>query len=145
MAFDYIKEHGIQPAETYKYVGRQEECKFDKTKVVTSISDYVLYHNSSENEQELQRLVAERGPVAVGLCAKFSVSVFYRSGIYQCSNDSKRLNHAVLVVGYDNENGQDYWLIKNSWGEGWGEKGYFKLARNIGTCGIGKYYTVPTL
>ena len=51
-------------------------------------------------------------------------------------------NHAVLVVGYGNEKGVDYWIIKNSWGTEWADKGFGKIRRGTGQCGIGRHCNV---
>ena len=67
----------------------------------------------------------------------------YSSGIYEsdlcCKAEEEgcMINHAVLVVGYGTDNGTDYWLVKNSWGDYWGDQGYFKIRRGVGECGFG--------
>jgi len=52
------------------------------------------------------------------------------------------LNHEVTVVGYGSQSGQDYWLVKNSWGSGFGENGYIKIKRGTGHCGIGMQHVI---
>lgn len=75
--------------------------------------------------------------------------MFYHSGVYSdsgCSSNPEKLDHAVLVVGYgtDASNGKDYWLIKNSWGTGWGEAGYVRMARNANNmCGVANAASYP--
>ena len=82
--------------------------------------------------------------MAIGTIKK---TFFYKSGIWsnpECQGEGSS-NHAVLVVGYGSDNGNDYWLIKNSWGTGWGENGYLRLARNRNMCGVAKYASYPVV
>ena len=69
---------------------------------------------------------------------------YYGGGILsRCSKNGRwDLNHAVTVVGYGTDGGEDYWLIKNSWGDWWGENGYIKLARGSNACSVGWWITV---
>jgi cathepsin H len=53
------------------------------------------------------------------------------------------VNHAVQAVGYGVEDGKDYWLVKNSWGERFGNEGYFKIEAGVNMCGIGVCNSFP--
>ena len=84
------------------------------------------------------------GVDASGLAFKF-----YKSGIIKrfCGDT---IDHAVLLVGYGTEKGTDYWLVKNSWNNDWGEKGYFRVLRDMtkkdtGMCGILQTPSYPIL
>ncbi|KAK6056718.1 hypothetical protein COOONC_05775 [Cooperia oncophora] len=73
----------------------------------------------------------------------------YRSGIFSPSQtDCEKHSlgsHALTFVGYGTENGQPYWLVKNSWGSRWGQGGYFKLARGQNACGAANTVVGPIM
>jgi C1A family cysteine protease len=87
-----------------------------------------------------------QGPVALHLNGGCRSFLFYRKGILNSKNcKPDKIGHAVLAVGYDKdkETGDEYFIIKNSWGEGWGEKGYARITADAdtfakGMCGIYK-------
>jgi cathepsin B len=61
----------------------------------------------------------------------------YKSGVYKRTAGSQPLGgHAVAIIGYGTEDGTDYWLVKNSWNEQWGDGGTFKILRGENECGI---------
>ena len=81
----------------------------------------------ANNEHALAKAVTAQ-PVSVAICASSNLQ-FYSEGIVdQCCT---QLDHGVLAVGYGEEAGVPYWIVKNSWGQAWGEEGYFRLQRNI--------------
>ena len=81
-------------------------------------------------------LVYKYGAVATGIYASDNSFGNYAKGVFDTCSSTK-MNHAVTVVGYGTESGKDYWLVKNSWGDNWGDGGYIKIARGKSECGIG--------
>jgi len=99
----------------------------------------------SKNETALQDAVY-KGPVTVAVDASHPSFEFYEGGVYYeaaCSQNA--LDHEMLVVGWGTDSGKDYWLVKNSWGEDWGLKGYIMMARNrSNNCGIATAALAPS-
>lgn len=73
------------------------------------------------------------------------------SGVLDHPGCGKIIDHAMLLIGYgtDKGTGLDYWLVKNSWGTDWGDKGYIKIKRDSsrgpGICGINLRASYPNL
>ena len=64
----------------------------------------------------------------------------HRDGVYDDpACDTTELNHAVVVVGWGNLNGIDFWIVRNSWGSDWGVSGYINIKRGVNKCGIELY------
>jgi len=112
-------------------------CRDKSASFAATIKDWKAL---STNETELAAQLATVGPVSVALDA--SALQFYHRGVFAPHFCSKTdLDHAVLMVGYGSEKtifGKEkpFWIVKNSWGVKWGEKGYFRILRGEGKCGI---------
>merc|ERR1711990_213558 len=77
-------------------------------------------------------------PVSVAIQADQRVFQTYKGGIFDSASCGTKLDHATNVVGWGTEDGQEYWIMRNSWGKTWGESGYMRLAieDGHGICGI---------
>ncbi|KAF6215880.1 hypothetical protein GE061_000215 [Apolygus lucorum] len=143
-ALDYLSQYGQEPLSDYPYDAQQGVCEFKQSDVMVKISSYYAIPRGDENA--LQDAIATVGPVAVAMDARLLGG--YTGGIFDppiCSQDI--LDHGVLVVGYGTtESGEDYYIIKNSWGDWWGEYGFFRMRRNANNlCGIATQATYPVM
>jgi len=145
-AFDYvIKNKGIDTEDSYPYTATgPNACKFNSANIGATISSYVDVNEGSESDL-LAKL--QKQPVSVAIDASHQSFQLYSSGVYYepaCS--ATRLDHGVLAVGYgtDDSTGADYWIVKNSWGTKWGDKGYINMSRNKNNnCGIATAASIP--
>ena len=76
--------------------------------------------------------------------------MFPSGGIYtdtSCNTpgDNSITNRAVVFVGWGTENETDYWIVRNSMGPSWGEKGYFRIQRGINLCNIERWAGYVTI
>jgi len=149
LAFYFIHRYGLTSWDNYPYHGHQERCqlKLVRQPIVTVQSWGVL---PQENEKNMEVVLRDIGPIAVGLHGADPSFLMYRGGIYQnvlCPDD--RPNHALLIVGMGEETDPStgvtvkYWICRNTWGSHWGENGYIRIQRNVknvkqGICGLAK-------
>jgi len=143
-AFRYIiRNHGIDTEASYPYTATgPNACRFDKNHIGATIASY---HDVPRGSESQLQLAVDHRCVSVAIDASHQSFQLYKSGVYnepRCS--STTLDHGVLAVGYGNEGGKDYWLVKNSWGTGWGMHGYIYMTRNHGNqCGIATAASYP--
>lgn len=148
-AFKYIIEHGQCSDSSYPYTsgvtktgGSCQKCS--AVAHISSCSDV------KPNDQiSLMAAVAQQ-PVAIAISADTRLFQSYSGGVITSPSCYTSLDHGVLIVGYGTENGQDYWLVKNSWSSSWGDKGYVKIAKSSstndpGVCGIAMDPSFPSV
>ena len=144
-AFKFVIANGQCSLASYPYTAKDGTCqKCSAVAKITSCSDV------KPNDQISLKAAVAQQPVAVAIEADTRYFQSYSSGILTSTSCGTTLDHGVLVVGYGEENGQKYWLVKNSWGTSWGDKGYVKIARSestndAGICGIAMDPSFPSV
>jgi len=146
-AFAYMiaKQSGEDATEAaYPYKGVDGTCAFSTMNVGPAI---VLNYTdiAQGDEDSLKDAVANVGPISIAVDANMFWQ-FYQGGVFEpmfCNPDS--LNHGVAIVGYGTDAGKNYWIVRNSWGASWGEKGYMRIVMGKNECGLASSAVYPNL
>jgi cathepsin C len=150
----FAKEQGIVEENDFSYTASDSTCKDtgSSKRWWAKGYEYVGGFYGSCNAEAMMEEIHKNGPIMAAFQAPSSL-FYYKSGIYhgpsprseeQLSSvhNSKTVhkwqatNHAVVIVGWGEENNKKYWIVKNTWGPTWGENGYFRIVRGSNDCAI---------
>ena len=144
--YEYVinEQDGLWNTEAdYPYMAIDQDCKFDKEKGVCPVKSW-FRPTTTENEDEFAEGLAASGVVAIAIDASCVSFQLYTGGVYDEPKCGTSRNHAVGAVGYGVDNGVKYWIVRNSWGPGWGEHGYIRMVRGKGSqCSIAGDTIIP--
>jgi len=134
--------NGIESESSYPYTARDGSCHANSNNFVATNSGHQFV---SQGESSLENALVQVGhPISVAVHVNMNFR-HYNGGVFsdpECQN--YQVNHAVLAVGYDKTSGTPHWIVKNSWGGGWGSRGYILMKIGENSCGISNIPMYPT-
>jgi len=154
-AYTWLKDYGIDKESDYPYTGSNGTCHQTDFTPLEKVTSFVQVPKA---DSEAMKAELANGPLSIGINGM--PIQFYMSGVFDPFSFlcPASLDHGVLLVGYGVASASSwifwtedkpFWRIKNSWGSGWGENGYFRLKRavtkGVGICGVTEDATRPIL
>ncbi|XP_056139049.1 dipeptidyl peptidase 1 [Lampris incognitus] len=141
----YTQDFGIVEESCFPYTANNSVCALPQScgRLYTAEYSYVggFYGGCSETAMMLELI--KNGPMAVAFevypdFMHYTEGIYHHTDLRDIYNPFELTNHAVLLVGYGrcHMTGQKYWIVKNSWGAGWGEGGFFRIRRGVNECSI---------
>jgi len=143
-AWSYMQNHGVHSDACMPYVSGNGTTTFCPSSCTDGSSFDTKYHAASYKHigawiigrvKDTQEEIYNKGPVQAAF-EVYEDFMQYTSGVYKHTTGALLGGHAIKVIGWGNENGEDYWLVSNSWGTDWGQSGLFKILKGSNECGI---------
>lgn len=134
---------GLETESAYPYTAKNGHCQAEKSKEQVFITGQ---KGISKDEDQIAAALQQYGPLSIGINA--GLMQHYKGGVANPSKQQcnpRSLDHGVAIVGFGQDQGKKYWIIRNSWGASWGEKGYYRIARGTGACGLNTDVNTATM
>lgn len=143
--FEVASSKGIPTVADYgPYKARPGSCRSTAGMKMFKVADfgYVGQSEGIPSAQAIKDAIVKFGPLAVAVAAD-NAFMNYNGGVF--SGRSNGINHAVILVGWDDAKGKaGAWIMRNSWGQGWGEKGYMWIEYGANSIGYGAMWCSST-
>jgi cathepsin H len=138
--FEYAKHSTVVLEKDEPYLAKNLPCNQTCEGSVIQVKRYGSVDNEKDNNSEtrIPYILNTHGPVSVAIdVGTTELLMSYEDGIFPGVACGSEVDHAVTIVGYTPE----YWIVRNSWSQEWGDDGYFYLERGVNACGVANYIT----
>ena len=142
--YKYIKDNGIAAGYSYMFQGQElGKCHYNETQKIYSVRDYRFIRINSNDF--LRDLLYSVGPLVVGVNSRLFSFQNYQKGVYDDPECTGGVDHAMVLTGFGtDEQYGDFWIVKNSYGRNWGEKGFIRMSRKVNNfCGLWEMVVFP--